>query len=129
MKEVIKNIIKALCYSMLAIAIIVISILGCSRCARATDLGPFGVTKYDYSDSLNHIRDALLVQSGAIALQNGTLRYLRKNYADRYPWTKEVGVIGLAGYSIYRTKHVAFAVSSSSSLDFYRYGSGVTIHF
>jgi hypothetical protein len=100
-----------------------------SQCANATDLGIFGQTQQDYSDAINHAKDAFLAQSGLQKLQDDTLNYMKHTATDEYSWTKQFGAVAGGSFYIYKHRKIEFNLGKGYSLSLYQYGSGLTLRF
>lgn len=102
------NLIKALCYTLFIITILLTIILACSIAARAADYGP----------ALDNSKTALLQQTGLQKLQDDTTHYLQSSYIDPYWWTKDTAIALGGGYRIYRTKRIEIKLSKNWTLGF-----------
>lgn len=128
-----RNLIRAIAYSALIVFMMICALSAFSlfftHCANATDLGIFGQTQQDYSDALNHAKDAFMAQSGLQKLQDDTVNYVKHRATDQYSWTKEMGAAIGGGYYIYKNRKIEVNLGKGYSLSLYQYGSGITLRF
>ena len=113
------NLIKAFIISLLFIVVMFL-VQGCIIKAANAD---------QYTDAENHARDAFLIQSGLQKLGNDTFNYLKSNYVDSNPFTKDVGGLVGGSWYIYKHRSVRVRLSNSCKLTVAPYNLGLEYHW
>lgn len=84
----------------------------------------------DYSDAMNHAKDAFLEQSGANNLMQQTGNYLKNTYVQPYPWLRDTGAVGYGAYYTYRHKSLpGMALTKNCKLTLSWEAARIEYHF